>query len=77
MSPQVLHRKILDNQQLTDVQKLNITGDIESLKNQLSKTSPDKTVVQKLWSGISGSVTLAGFTELVHKIGILIASLFS
>jgi len=73
----ILHRKILDNKQLGDEQKLNISRDIESLKNQLSKTKPDNSIVQRLWSCISVSVTLMDFTELLQKIGTIISSNFS
>lgn len=55
----ILHRKILDNKHLSDEQKLNISSDIESLKNQLSKTTSDKSIIQKLWSGICASVIIS------------------
>lgn len=72
----ILHRKVLNNKQLSDEEKLNISSDIESLKNQLTKTTPDKSIVQKLWSGISASVTFAEFTSLVYKIGSQVTNYF-
>jgi DNA-binding MarR family transcriptional regulator len=72
----ILHRKILDNKKLNDEQRLNISSDIESLKNQLSKTHPENSIIQKLWAGICASVTLTEFTELLQKITHMIQSIF-
>lgn len=75
--------EILDNlqdltnkaQNLSDEDKLNVTADIESLKNQLSKSKPNRDVIARLWSGIEKVVTGAGIIEVVCKIANLIASL--
>lgn len=71
-----LQRKILENKKFDDEQKLNISSDVESLKNQLSKTSPDKPIIKKLWSGIETSVTLAEFSSLLSTISSAILSFF-
>jgi len=53
---------------LSDEDKLNVIADVESLKNQLSKPEPDKTIVSKLWSGIEKTVKVAGLVQTLAQI---------
>lgn len=53
---------------LSDEDKLNVTADVESLKNQLSKPKPNRNVIASLWSGIEKIVTGAGMVELAQKV---------
>jgi len=62
---------------LSDNQKLDIAVDIESIKDQLAKPTPNKTIIRQLWSGIEKVVTAAGLVEFVTKISPQIASLLS
>ncbi len=75
-----LHRKILSGDKINDEQRLNLSSDIESLKNQLSKTAPDKQVILKLWGNIKqfteSAATLSGCLNLISNITSLIHSLF-
>ena len=43
---------IVAEPQLSDSQKLEAIADIDSLQSQLQKPDPDKSVIQKLWSGV-------------------------
>jgi hypothetical protein len=56
---------------------LNITSDILSLKNQLSKTDPNKNVIIKLWDGIKSVADINECVQLVTTITSLIHSFFS
>lgn len=77
--------EILDNLQellnraenLSDEDKLNATADIESLKNQLSKSKPNRDVIARLWSSIQKIVTGAGMVEVACKVATLIAPFLS
>jgi hypothetical protein len=60
---------------LTDEEKLDIAIDIETLKDQLVKSHPNKTLISHLWSGIEKAVVGAGFVDYALKIGPLIAPL--
>lgn len=60
---------------LSEAEKLNVAGDIESVKDQLVKAQPNQTVVRALWSGIKTSVTALDFAEHVRKVGELIGPL--
>jgi hypothetical protein len=42
--------------------------DIESIKDQLAKSTPNKSVIAKLWSGIEKAGTIASLTVAVSKI---------
>lgn len=76
-----LHRELtnlktlLANSNLPETEKLNISIDIESLKDQLAKENPDKTMIGYLWNKIEQVVTLSDFADVVTKIYPLISSL--
>jgi len=78
-----LHSKLTDLKQaivgcksLGEDQKLDMSVDIESIKDQLAKPEPDKTIVGHLWSGIEKAAAIAGLVEAVEKIRPLIQSIF-
>ncbi len=60
---------------LSEAQKLDLVVDIESIKDQLAKPGPNKTMIGVLWSGIKAVATTAGFVEAVQKVQPLIAGL--
>jgi len=70
-----LKKAVTESEEVAEPQKLEIAVDIESLKDQLAKPSPSKTIVGHLWSAIEKAVTAAGFIEYVAKIQPLIGSL--
>lgn len=72
-----LKTAVAANKQLSDAQKLDITVDIESVKDQLVKAAPNRSVVQDLWNGIEKLVTAAGLVDYSIKVATLIAPLFS
>jgi hypothetical protein len=53
---------------LNEEQKLDVSVDIESIKDQLAKTKPDKTIIEHLWSGIEKAAAVAGLIEAVEKV---------
>ena len=53
---------------LDEKQKFNVVVDIESIKDQLTKESPDKTILGRLWRGIEHVTKLAGMVEAAHKV---------
>jgi len=60
---------------LDESQKLDVSVDIESLKDQLAKTNPDKTIIGHIWSRIQDVATIGDFTEAVSKVLPLISRL--
>lgn len=57
---------------LSDEEKLNITADVESLKDQLSKSKPDKTIVSTLWSNIEKAAMAAGLANAAAQVATLV-----
>jgi len=60
---------------LTDDEKLDVSIDIETLKDQLAKASPDKTIVRRLWESIRNAVTAADVVAYTAKVAPSIAEL--
>lgn len=60
---------------LGEKEKLDVVSDIESLKDQLAKESPDKTILGRLWEGIDRVAKVAGLVEAAHKVWPYIAPL--
>lgn len=60
---------------LDDSQKLDISVDIESIKDQLAKAKPDKTTIGHLWRRVKDVATIGGFASTVSKVVPLIAGL--
>ena len=75
----LLRDEVSKTERLTDEEKLNIVSDIETIKTQLQKPNPDKTIIQKAWKSIkSYTEKLKDFIsimELITKIGTLIGGL--
>jgi hypothetical protein len=60
---------------LDEVQKLDVVVDIESIKEQLIKSEPDKTIVGHLWNRIENIATIGGFATAVTQAAPYISSL--
>ena len=70
-----LKQSVAATRLLTDAQKLDLSVDIESIKDQLAKENPTNAVIGQLWSAIEKVVTTAGLVEVVGKVVPLIAPL--
>ncbi len=72
-----LKEAITESNAISDTEKLDIAVDIESMKDQLAKAQPNKTLVSPLWIAIKRAATAAGLVEQVSKIVPLITGLLS
>lgn len=70
-----LKRAIAESEFLPESQKLDLSVDIESIKDQLAKQHPNKTIIGHLWTGIERVVAGAGLIDLIGRIKPLIESL--
>jgi len=68
-------KKAVVTSSLDDSQKLDVSVDIESIKDQLAKANPDKTLISHLWQQIQDIATVGGFVDVVSKVAPLIAGL--
>jgi hypothetical protein len=71
-----LKSQIACSSALDEKQKFDAVVDIESVKDQLAKESPDNTLLRHLWSGIDRVAKLAGAVEAIQKVWPLIRPLF-
>ncbi len=72
-----LKEQIVASEGLADDQKLDIAVDIETVKDQLAKTEPDRDVVGRLWPRIENAANLAGLGALALDIGQAISPLIT
>lgn len=70
-----LKESITESDSLSESEKLDVAVDIESIKDQLAKASPDKTIVGYLWENIQRVAVAAGLVGSIAKIAPLIAGL--
>lgn len=54
---------------LSEEEKRQLIGDIETIKAQLIKPTPDKTILQKAWEAIQVASTIGGAAQLLGLIG--------
>jgi hypothetical protein len=60
---------------LNDTEKLDIVVDIDSIKDQLIKAEPDKTIVGHLWKKIENVATLGEFASALTQAAPYISTL--
>lgn len=60
---------------LSDGEKLDVSIDIETLKDQLAKPNPDRGVIERLWPRIAKTADLAGLASLAMQLAPAIQTL--
>jgi len=70
-----LKSQITSSPVLGEEQKLDVAADLESMKHQLAKESPDRTILGHLWSAIERAAAVAGVVDAVQKVWPLISPL--
>lgn len=72
----MLEKEIESSDRLDDTQKLDVSGGISTIRTQIAKKNPNKNIISSAWESIKVLATLAGATDAVTKIGVIISSLF-
>lgn len=54
---------------LDENEKRQLIGDIETIKAQIIKPTPDKTILQKVWDAVQVASTIGGAAQLLGSIG--------
>lgn len=72
-----LKDQIAESGKLSDEEKLDAIIDIETLRDQLGKERPDKTILAHLWGRIEQVATLNDFSEAIVKISPLVTALLA
>lgn len=70
-----LKEAVVSSTEITDSQKWDVSADIESIKDQLAKAQPDKTVIGRLWTRIGQIATIGGFAAAMEHVAPLISGL--
>jgi hypothetical protein len=60
------------NSKLSDNEKIDYQGDIDTIKDQLKKSNSDKGIIKKSWNNLNKISTLAGIVGLYDKVKPLI-----
>lgn len=71
----VLKQEIGNSVCISDEERINFTADIDTIKSQLAKPSPSKTIIQAAWQGLSGLATIEGLMQLYQRVAPLIEKL--
>ena len=71
----LLSEVLRNSGQLSDEQKLNYVGEIETIKAQLMKTTPDKSIIKRAWEKLKPLATISGIITLFSHVANLIANL--
>lgn len=72
-----LKSAVTSGNSMSEPEKLEAAVDIESVKDQLVKTKPNRSVIRALWTGIQNTVTGLEFAEYVSRVARLLAPLLS
>lgn len=72
-----LKKAITKSADVTEEEKLDLAVDIESIRDQLAKAQPNKTIISHLWSGIEKVAVLSGVVEAYSKVAPYIQDLLS
>lgn len=72
-----LKEQISHSDALSEGEKLEVSVDIETVKDQLAKETPDARILGQLWPRIEKAANVAGLTSLALEIGGLIQRLLA
>jgi len=61
-------QKTIAQAELSEDKKLDLSVDVESIKDQLAKSQPDKTIIGRLWQRVQDVATAGGFVDAVQKV---------
>lgn len=63
--------------EINENEKLNNAADIESIKDQLAKPEPNKSVIASLWSGLEKIAVLSSLSDACAKVAPIIGGLLN
>ena len=71
----ILSEVVRNSAQLSDEAKLNYVKDIETIKEQLSKPSPDRNIIKLVWEKLKPLATVSGIVTFFKQVAELVVSL--
>jgi len=71
----LLGEEIRQTDKLSDEEKLNYQAEIETIKSQLLKSNPDRSILRTAWNALKGVATIGGVVGVLEKVKALIQPL--
>jgi hypothetical protein len=71
----ILSEVVRNSAQLSDEAKLNYVKDIETIKEQLSKPTPDKNIIKLAWEKLKPLATVSGIVTFFKQVAEFVGSL--
>lgn len=72
-----LKEAITNSSALSDEEKLDAAVDVETLRDQLAKSKPDRGIIATVWGGLERIATASGVANAYGQVGELLAPLLS
>lgn len=66
---------VVSQSELDEIDKRQLIGDIETIKAQIVKPKPNKTILQKAWDAVQIASTIGGAAQLLGMIGSVVLPL--
>lgn len=63
-----LKTAITSSNKISDTEKLDLAVDVESIKDQLAKSEPNKNIIGQLWGGLEKIAVISGVAEAYNKV---------
>lgn len=70
----LLSEVVRNSGEISDIEKLNYTKDIDTIMDQLSKPSPDKNIIKLAWKKLKPLATVSGVVSFFKQVAELIMS---
>ena len=71
----LLSEAVRNSGQLTDKEKLEYVMEIETIKDQLAKPSPDKNIIKLAWEKLKPLATISGIMTFFKQVAEIIGGL--
>jgi predicted transcriptional regulator len=71
----LLSEAVRNTSQLSDEDKLNYNQDIITIRDQLSKPTPDKSIIRSAWENLKPLATITGVVSFFQKVGEIISGI--
>lgn len=72
-----LDRAVAESSALSDEQKLDASADLSTIRAQIAKKNPDRTILGVAWTSLKAIATVGGVASAAERVGHLISGLIS
>ena len=70
-----MEQSIRINDSISTEQKIEYFAEVETIKSQLAKPRPDRSILSKAWNVVSVLSTVPGLVEIIEKVRQIIGPL--